>query len=797
MAIPPKPGNESQRLAALRQYEILDTLPEQSLDDLTLLAAHICHIPIALISLVDENRQWFKSNIGMPASETPRDISFCGHAILQPDLFIVPDAILDERFAHNPMVVGDPHVRFYAGAPLLAPDGHAIGALCVMDRSPRQLTADQLEALRVLSRQVMSQLELRRHIEEQHRAQLASARLAAIVEFSDDAIIGKDLNSIIASWNRGAEKIFGYTAQEMVGASIMRLIPSDRQAEETHILDTIKRGESVEHFDTVRRTKDGRLIDVSVTASPIKDSSGKIIGVSKVARDVSQKKRADTALKMSEERYRTLFDYAPDGILIATPEGIYLDANASMCVMLGYQRDELLGRRAQDIVAKAEIEQIAPALDAITSHKPYSREWTFRRKDRSEFQAEVIATMMPDGNLLALIRDVTDRKKLEQQFLRAQRMESIGTLAGGIAHDLNNVLAPILMSIEILKDFVTDERGQAFLDTVYTSAQRGSALVKQVLSFARGIEGERVKVNAIHLMRDLFAVMRETFPKSITIRFFASPDLWTVIGDATQMHQVFLNLCVNARDAMPSGGTLEVTMENVVLDDTYAAMNLEATPGPYIMVSVSDTGIGIPPEVRERIFEPFFTTKEVGQGTGLGLSTTLAIMKSHRGFINVYSEVGKGTKFKLYFPADATETAAESVAVERTGLPRGRGELVLVVDDEEALRQIVKGTLERFGYRVMLAKNGAEAVALYAQHRSEIAVVLTDMAMPVLDGPATIVALQLISPSVKIIGTSGLPANGHVAKAVGSGVQHFVPKPYTAETMLRALEQILTNQTVP
>jgi CheY-like chemotaxis protein len=263
------------------------------------------------------------------------------------------------------------------------------------------------------------------------------------------------------------------------------------------------------------------------------------------------------------------------------------------------------------------------------------------------------------------------------------------------------------------------------------------------------------------------------------------------------MHQVFLNLCVNARDAMPSGGTLEVTMENVVLDDTYAAMNLEATPGPYIMVSVSDTGIGIPPEVRERIFEPFFTTKEVGQGTGLGLSTTLAIMKSHRGFINVYSEVGKGTKFKLYFPADATETAAESVAVERTGLPRGRGELVLVVDDEEALRQIVKGTLERFGYRVMLAKNGAEAVALYAQHRSEIAVVLTDMAMPVLDGPATIVALQLISPSVKIIGTSGLPANGHVAKAVGSGVQHFVPKPYTAETMLRALEQILTNQTVP
>ena len=298
-------------------------------------------------------------------------------------------------------------------------------------------------------------------------------------------------------------------------------------------------------------------------------------------------------------------------------------------------------------------------------------------------------------------------------------------------------------------------------------------------------------VNVHHLIRDLMKVLRDTFPRSIDIRLEQKGDPWNISADPTQIHQVFMNLAINSRDAMTQGGQLSMIVENAVLDATYAAMNLDARPGEYVRVTVADTGPGIPPDVRDRIFEPFFTTKEVGKGTGLGLSTSLAIVKSHGGFIHVYSEVGQGTKFKVYLPANTTAVAANDVAVEQSGLPRGNGELVMIVDDEAAIRDIAKTTLERFGYRVMLAVNGAEAVALFAVHRGDVAVILTDMAMPVMDGPSTIIALKSIEPSVKIIGSSGLASNDGVAKAVGAGVQYFVPKPYTAETLLKTLAVIL------
>jgi CheY-like chemotaxis protein len=264
-----------------------------------------------------------------------------------------------------------------------------------------------------------------------------------------------------------------------------------------------------------------------------------------------------------------------------------------------------------------------------------------------------------------------------------------------------------------------------------------------------------------------------------------------VIGDSTQLHQVILNLCVNARDAMPAGGRLHVSMQNVVIDDTYSAMNVHARPGPHVLVQVTDTGTGIPPETLERIFDPFFTTKAIGSGTGLGLSTTMTIVKSHGGFIDVYSEVGRGTKFKVYLPSNTTTSVAADVAVKQTRMPRGDGELVLVVDDEEAIRRVVQRTLERYGYRTLLANNGAEAVASYAQHRGEIAVVLTDMAMPIMDGPATILAIMAIDPKAKIVGSSGLTDNRAVATAVGAGVEHFIPKPYTAEALLTTIRAAL------
>jgi len=311
-----------------------------------------------------------------------------------------------------------------------------------------------------------------------------------------------------------------------------------------------------------------------------------------------------------------------------------------------------------------------------------------------------------------------------------------------------------------------------------------------VLGYARGVSGERVPVEPALLARELEQIIRRTFPKSIEFTCHCADNLWTVVGDSTQLHQVLLNLCINARDAMPSGGKLSQQMDNQVLDEVYVGLNLEAKPGPYVVIEVSDTGTGIPAKVLDWIFGPFFTTKEKNRGTGLGLSTTQGIVKSHGGFINVYGELNRGSTFEVYLPANPKSAGTKPDVAKSSTLPCGQNELLLVVDDEEPIRKIVSRTLGKFGYRIMLAENGAAAISLYSRHQHEIAAVITDMAKPDMDGPATILALESINPNVKIIASSGL-AGETIAKAMNAGVRHFIPKPYTVEEMLTMLHEIL------
>jgi nitrogen-specific signal transduction histidine kinase len=406
--------------------------------------------------------------------------------------------------------------------------------------------------------------------------------------------------------------------------------------------------------------------------------------------------------------------------------------------------------------------------------------WTLVRDDHGQ-----------PSSILVINTDITQRKSMEAQFLRAQRMESIGTLAGGIAHDLNNVLSPILMAIQMLQLKAQDDSSRKLLEVLKTNAERGGSMVRQVLSFARGVEGERVALQPKHLIKEIVKILRETLPKSIAINTRVPDDLWIISADATQIHQVLMNLCVNARDAMPEGGLIEISGENAFVDENYARMHLEAKPGRFTVITVADTGTGMAPAVLNRIFEPFFTTKDMTKGTGLGLSTVLTIVKSHGGFVNVYSEMGKGSQFAVYFPALEEKNSAR-ISLPQTDLPVGNGELVLVVDDEEAIRQITRSTLETFGYKVLTASDGTEAVALYAEHRNEIAVVLIDMLMPYMDGAATIRALLKMNPEVKIIAASGLTAPHTVGEATLEGVKIFLGKPYTAEKVLKALAQVLT-----
>ncbi len=502
-----------------------------------------------------------------------------------------------------------------------------------------------------------------------------------------------------------------------------------------------------------------------------------------------------TERKRAGDRFLRLVESNAQGVIFWNTRGEITGANDAFLRLMGFTRADLEGGLMNWVAMTPPefADRDRHCLEEIAAKgvcPPFEKEYI--RKDGTRVSVFIGAANFEDspGEGVCFVIDLTERKKLEQQFLRAQRMESIGTLAGGIAHDLNNVLSPIMMSLEVLKMRFPDAESGNLLDILSTSVQRGADMVRQVLSFARGVEGRRMEVQIRHLVQDMEKTVRDTFLKTIEMRTVLPHDLWTVMGDPTQLHQVLMNLCVNARDAMPHGGRLTISAENLMLDAHYASLNPEAKPGPYVFIQVEDTGSGIPPGILEKIFDPFFTTKEVGKGTGLGLSTSLAIIKSHGGFMRVYSEMGIGTKFHINLPArtEASAAAATEIAAE---LPRGHGELILVVDDEASVRQITQQTLEAFGYRVIIASDGSEAVAIYATRRAEISVVLTDMTMPVMDGLATIQVLRKINPAVRIIAASGLSANSQLA---GFGVRHFLPKPYTAEALLKVLREVLSPE---
>jgi two-component system, cell cycle sensor histidine kinase and response regulator CckA len=391
--------------------------------------------------------------------------------------------------------------------------------------------------------------------------------------------------------------------------------------------------------------------------------------------------------------------------------------------------------------------------------------------------------------MIGIHMDITEKKQLEAQFLRAQRLESLGTLASGIAHDLNNILTPILAIAQLLplKFPQLDEHTRQMLTMLETSAHRGSDLIKQILAFARGAEGKRVGLQVSHLLVEIERIIDQTLPKSITININIPNDLWLICGDATQLHQVFMNLCVNARDAMPQGGTLGITATNVLVDEAYARKYLDASAGLHVMISVTDTGAGIPAHVLPHIFDPFFTTKEVGKGTGLGLSAVLGIVKSHGGFVDVQSEVNQGSQFKIYLPANPSH--ATPLEDDLT-LLIGRQELILVVDDEATVCEVIKTALETYNYRVLTAKDGLEAIARYAEHQDEIRTVLIDLMMPTMDGLTTIPLLRQLNPDVQIITMSGLTATEPSTQVNPVGSQYFLPKPLQMRELLSKLAEL-------
>ncbi len=499
--------------------------------------------------------------------------------------------------------------------------------------------------------------------------------------------------------------------------------------------------------------------------------------------------------KQAQQKIReqaALLDVATDAIFVSDLDNQILYWNKAAESVYGWSQEQAYLKKTSELWQEKNLLALEKIFQTIMKYGSWEGELSQITKSGKQIIVESRWTLLQSfGNksqaILVVNSDITQRKQLESQFFRAQRLESIGTLASGIAHDLNNVFAPILLSAQLLESQLTDERSKRLLPILVSNTKRGANLVKQVLSFTRGMEGDRIIVQLKHLIREIQQVIKETFPKNIEVCSHISPNLWTIHADTTQLHQVLMNLCVNARDAMPDGGTLSIEAENLLIDQSYAQVHFDAKPGLYVVITVSDTGVGIEPEILERIFEPFFTTKELGKGTGLGLSTVLGIVKSHNGFVNVYSELGKGSQFKVYIPA---QQARETLEQQEVDLPIGDGELILVVDDEDSIRDITKTSLETYNYKAITASNGIEAVALYAKHRDEISIVLTDMVMPSMDGVTTIRTLKKINPAVKIIAVSGLVSTDKVNLVSQMGVKAFLCKPYTAKQLLETIGNV-------
>jgi PAS domain S-box-containing protein len=643
----------------------------------------------------------------------------------------------------------------------------------------------------VMSRSVMLDISDRHRLQAEQRQnaidlQEAHQRIVTTWESMTDAYVAYDLDWRFTYANQAAIMVVthltGVAPHAILGKTHWEVFPTLAGGEFEQRYRNAIATQTPVHFE-LRYEPTGDWFEIHAYPS--------VIGMGVYFRDITDRKQADQTIR----EQAALLDIASDAIYVCDLAQRILYWNRGAERLYGWTASEAIGQSAPELLREQDA-QITPIMATLLAQGEWRDE--LRRSTKRD-QAVLIDsrwTLVRDRgepkSILSVDTDITEKKQLETQFLRAQRLESLGTLASGIAHDLNNVLTPIVGIVQLLPVKIPnlDPPTKRLLNILDDSSRRGADLVKQILSFTRGIEGKPSHTQVKHLLAEIQKVIQQTFPKNIDLVLDLPAALWLITADATLLHQVFMNLCVNARDAMPDGGTLQISAENLAIDENYARMNLDAQIGSYVVVTIADTGMGIAPEIVDRIYDPFFTTKDVGQGTGLGLSTVIGIIKNHHGFINVYSEVGKGSRFKVYFPA--TDTTITEVVPDPA--PRsGQGELILIVDDETAIQEITQATLETHGYQAMTANDGIEAIALYAEHKREIRLVLLDMMMPALDSSTTIRTLCKLNPQVQIIAMSGLTTNESITRTMADGVQAFLAKPFTAPELLNAIDRVLTK----
>lgn len=681
-------------------------------------------------------------------------------------------------------------------------DGQLTAFVDVTDRklAEAEQRAAQQETARLLAAAQRSRRVLLSVVEDQKAAEAAlrqsEERYRSVLETSAHWVWETDTDFRYTYASPQVQELLGYKSEEVIGRTAFDFMPAAEASRvRTVIAPLLGACEPLRGLESVNLHRDGRLLVLETNASPYFGPDGQWRGYRGVDRDITARREAEKALRLRG----AALEAAASAIVISDRNGTIEWVNPAFSTLTGWSSGEALGRNPRELVKSGKHDDAfyQEMWTTILAGDVWRGEIVNRRKDGTERIEDMTITPLRDAHgavthFITINQDITEQKALEAVSRQGQRMEVIGTLAGGIAHDLNNILAPVLMAAGVLKQKLPSLKDQELVALMEREAQRGANIVKQLLTFSRGNEGQRTPVQLRHVLKDLTLMMQETFPREIDVQLRADPRLWTVMADPTQFHQVLLNLCVNARDAMPNGGRLTVVAENVAIEEGTKGLPTGARLGPYVQIQIGDTGLGIDPQIKDRIFDPFFTTKPIGKGTGLGLSTVLAIMQAHHGFITVESSPEEGSTFKVYFPAvpDATELP---VSGEMPAAMRGQGQMVLVVDDERNVREATRIVFEAGGFRILTAANGKEALEIYQQHAAEIRLVLTDVMMPVMNGVALAQALRAQAPSLPILATSGLAEADHRTELAALGVPEVISKPCPGNLLLEAVGRHLRD----
>jgi PAS domain S-box-containing protein len=950
---------EDRRLAALALYDVLDTPREAAFDEVAALAAKLCDAPIAVVNIIGERRQFFKAEVGLGVRETPFESSFCAKAILEQDFLLVPDATQDSRFECNPLVVSEPHLRFYAGALLKTEEGLPLGTLCVLDYRPRQLTELQQEALRVLARQVMAQLDMRRTLQERSRqleaseaseqrlrhtqAELvdsearfrnmadntpvmmwvtdpngyctyvnrvwfeftgqseeealgygwldathpedkpiaerafvednaaqrpfqaeyrlrradgtyrwaidaasprfgadgeylgyvgsvididerreaedairsANILLEAVIEAVPGVVYAKDREGRMITANRGTVELVGKPLTQIIGHTDREFLDDPAQGEAVMANDarimTENRTEAVEEEVTF---PDGRRATWLSTKAPFRDAQGHVIGLIGSSLDITERKRAEEALRalnadlerqvVERSRERGLiWKLSLDLLSVIDMKSATFDTvNPAWAAALGLRIDEIEGRPYAEFAHPDDLGASAAAFDQVRAGSPIMHfENRYRAKSGDWLWLSWVA-VPEDGKLYSVTRDVTEEKvrqaeleAAQEQLRQAQKMEAVGQLTGGIAHDFNNLLTGVIGSLDMMqRQFAKGDMSkmERYTTTAITSANRAAALTHRLLAFSRRQPLDPKPVSANRLVTGMEELLRRTIGEAVRLEIVTAGGLWQTLCDPHQLESAILNLALNARDAMPVGGTLTIETCNAHLDDAYAARQREVKPGQYICICVSDTGVGMTADTISKAFEPFFTTKPIGQGTGLGLSMIYGFARQSEGYAKIYSEVGKGTTFKVYLPRhygegeDDVDLPAELREEHRAE----RGEVVLVVEDETAVRSLVVDVLEELGYRALEAVDGPSGLKIL-QSKRRIDLLITDIGLPGLNGRQLADAARERRPDLRILFMTGYAENATIANGFLDPGMSMVTKPFAIDALATRIRGII------